>query len=150
VIKDNLKLTDFMSSDAVCPAGVYTEIGAKKCDAGVRMFYGQNTGSNFETAVGRLFVDLKDTADAALTDMKIRLSVKDSQSITKKVIGEWNADNLNQNSTDRRGWEPLPFQPMGVKEDSYLCIDIYNGNAASKTIDVENSTVSIDITKELV
>lgn len=134
---------DLMSGDVVCTAGQYNKLGEYVVPAGLHVGLGFGPDGGQESAQGRLFMDLKTSAPAAVVGT-VRLSVFSPQNRSLVVLDEWRTEALVA-STDRTKQIPLPFNGIWVSEDKKYVLE-FNPDATA-TVAKAQSTITIDMTR---
>lgn len=127
--------------------GQIIKLGEYKVEAGelITVGYGEQTGQN--NAVGRVFMELKSDADAALNGM-VRLSVYSPQNRPLKILGEFRTETLISGKTDRTLQTPFAEHSDWLSEDKKLVLEFISDSTA--TLSKANSDILMDMTIEAV
>ena len=135
--------------------GQYIKIGQKVVAADELLGMGYGSGDFQDNASGRLYADFKDIT--AVTPVRItgvfRIMMQSSQDLPigqKPVIIDIDTNVLAYGATDRGGQIPFPFQNVFLSKDKKYAFYIKNIAASAQTLSKPNSTVNIDITKQLI
>lgn len=128
-------------------ADSYVMLGQYKVQAGEGIVVGKGDYDGQANAQGRIYCDLKDSADANVEGM-VQLIAYTPQDHPIEVMGEWRTETLRTNLNDRSLQIPLPaMKGQGLKEDRRLKLMFKadeNGDVSQA-----NSTLLMDITKHL-
>ena len=142
-----LTKADLMTGDVVLTAGQFVKVGERKIEAGelLAIGYGQESGQN--NAQGRIFMDLKTAASAAIAGT-IRLQAYSPQNRPLVILGEWRTETLSTGAGDRTKQVPLPEDIYWLSEDKKLVLEFAADAAA--TVAKAQSTILLDATEETV
>ena len=146
--------TVLSKGDTACTPGVYTLVGEYIVKADEYVGLGRGAYAAQDDAVGRIFAQLKDTNAALLgAGNKLRVMLVSSQDIpigAKPVYIDVDLSQLSLGATDPTLRYVLPFDGVLLSKDKKIQFFIYNGSAASFTVDVSESVAMIDVTRALV
>lgn len=130
-------------------AGAITRLGEYKVQAGELVTVGFASQDGQNNAVGRLFMELKDTtATPVVLNGKVRMSVYSPQNRNLVILGEWRTETLSHGKTDRSLMTPLPENNIWVSEDKRIVLEFISDTTA--TLSKTNSTILMDTTVEAV
>lgn len=150
--RGNLRAADVISAATVAlTQGEYTKIGEVTVEADQLIGMGYGAGEDQDNAAGRIYVDLKDSTDAAING-KFRIQMMSSQDMpisAKPVILDVDLAVLASGSDSRDAQIPWPFQNIFLSKDKKFVFYV-KCDDASKTLTKANCTVNIDITQQLV
>lgn len=118
-------------------------IGSITIPAGQGLELGFGPYASLDTAVGRIFADLNDSTDADLKG-KLRVSVWDEEDRPVRIIGTWDAAQLNQSTLTNR--QPLAESGVILTEDKKVVLE-FIPYEASKTFKLSGSDLLISCTK---
>lgn len=122
-----------MLGEYVVPAGEMVKIG-----------YGQLDGQ--ENAQGRIFIDMRNTADGLL-DGFVRITAYSAQNRALEILQEYRTETLRQNETDRTKQIPFSEHQAWVPEDKKIVLEFIADSAV--TVDKVKTKVLMDITKQV-
>lgn len=142
-----LTKADLVAADTVLVAGQFVKVGERKIEAGelLAIGYGQESGQN--NAQGRIFMDLKTAASAAIAGT-VRLQAYSPQNRPLVILGEWRTETLSTGAGDRTKQVPLPEDIYWLSEDKKLVLE-FNADAGA-TLAKTQSTILLDATEETV
>lgn len=132
----------------------YVDLGKKvvAADELIGMGYGGNNEQG--EAQGRIFVELKDNSGTPVAiDGMFRIIMTSSQQIPvgeKPVIIDVDLAALKQGGADRTKQIPFPFTNVMLSKDKEFHFQVKNTAASAQTVALANSSVLIDITRQLV
>ena len=133
------------NADVTVTAGVFNELGRFTVQAQTFATFGQNASANFPENQGKWFVDLEDTGGADM-DGLIRLSLRNAQGTTTRVITEQRTEVLSENATDTTKQIHLPETQLWVGEDSQLLLEFQPDSAPTLIVDTNETNILIDVT----
>jgi hypothetical protein len=107
---------DFQSGDVACTGGQFTEIGRYAVKAGQYMTLGWGFSASQSDADGRIFMNVKNTSDAAITG-KVLISIFTPEDRHYADLFEDRTENLNTSATDRTKQLPFPEMMQGFGKD---------------------------------
>lgn len=107
-----------------------------------------------DQAPGRLYVDLKDNSQtpAAITG-QFRIEIQSSNDMplgSRPVLIDYDLATTALGATDRAGRLPMPFTNIFLSKDKKFVFKVKNSASSAQTLSRANSSVEIDITKQLV
>lgn len=142
-----LTKNDLISADTVLTAGQFVKLGERKIEAGelLAVGFGQESGQN--NAQGRIYMDLKTAASAAIAGT-VRLQAYSPQNRPLVILGEWRTETLSTGAGDRTKQVPFPEDIYWLSEDKKLVLE-FNADAAA-TVAKAQSTILMDATEETV
>jgi hypothetical protein len=137
--------TDFMEGTTILvPAATPTKIGEYQVQAGEAVALGFGVDANQESAVGRLYIELKDdTGTPAVESGKIRISIQSPQNRYIKTVYEARTE-VTGASTTRNLMIPFPEMNEIVTEDKKIVIEFISD--ATDSLTVASCTMLIDAT----
>lgn len=131
----------------------FIKIGEYKVLADELVGMGYGAGTQQDNAAGRIYADFKDTTGTPVAiGGTFRIMMMSSQNIPlgeKPVILDIDVAIL-RGSTNRSEQLPFDFQNVFLSKDKKFVFYIKNVFASAQTVSKANSTVYIDITKQLV
>lgn len=136
-------LDKLLTGDVTVTKDVPTRIGEYIVEAGEKVSLGLGSYSSLQDAVGRIYVDLKDDADAN-ADGVVRFSVYSPQNRHIKTLKEFRTERLRQGATDFSKAFPLPKSDFNLTEDKKLVVEFIAD--ANVTISATNSDGLFDVT----
>lgn len=142
-----LTKNDLIAADTVLTAGTFVKLGERKVEAGELLAVGYGAETGQESAQGRVFMDMKTAASAAISGT-LRLQVYSPQNRPLVILGEWRTETISTGSGDRTKQIPLPESMYWVSEDKKIVLE-FNADAAA-TVAKAQSTILIDTTEETV
>lgn len=98
-----------------------TYIGSYKIPAGQGLEIGFGPFASLDTAVGRIFMDANDAADADLNG-KLRISIWDEEDRPIRILGNWDLAALRQTDLTKR--PPLAESGAVLTEDKKLVLEL--------------------------
>jgi hypothetical protein len=129
-------------------AGQIIRLGEYKVEAGevIALGYGEQTGQN--TAVGRLFMDLRDNAAApgVVLNGLVRLSIYSPQNKPLTTLAEFRSETVSSGASDRSLQTPFSEMIEWASEDKRLVLEFISDTTA--TLSQANSDILMDITIE--
>lgn len=142
-----LTKNDLMSGDTVLTAGQFVKLGERKIEAGelLAVGFGQESGQN--NAQGRIYMDLKTSASAAIAGT-VRLQAYSPQNRPLVILGEWRTETLSTGAGDRTKQVPFPEDIYWLSEDKKLVLEF--AADAGATVAKAQSTILMDATEETV
>lgn len=145
IFRSALTKADLLAADTVLTPGQFVKLGERKVEAGETISIGYGAESGQESAQGRIFMDLKTSASAAI-DGTIRLQVYSPQNRPLFILGEWRTETLRTGSGDRTKQVPLPEDVYEMTEDKKIVLE-FNADAAA-TVAKAQSTILLDTTEQ--
>lgn len=144
-----LTKNDLISSATLAlTAGQFVRVGERVIQAGEAVSLGFGEQSGQESAQGRIFMDLKDTAATpALIPGTIRLAVYSPKNRLIAIIAEFRSETLSTGAGDRTKQVPFPEDMYQVTEDRKIVLE-FAADDAGKTLSKANSTINLDTTEE--
>lgn len=143
-----LTQTDLISAATVTTtAGQFVKLGERKILAGETIGLGYGDASGQDNAVGRLFMDLKDSTPANVNGI-VRLSIYSPQNRPLIVLHEFRTETLRMGSTVRDQQIPFPIGSAWASEDKKIVLEFMAD--ASGLVNRTNTTILLDITVEAV
>lgn len=143
----------FSSATQLLTLNEFVKIGEYKVLADELVGMGYGAGSQQDNAAGRIYADFKDTTGTPVAVSGIfRIMIMSSQNIPigeKPVILDIDTAIL-RGSTNRTEQLPFEFQNFFLSKDKKFVFYLMNIAASAQTVSKANSTVYIDITKQLV
>lgn len=138
---------DLIDSDSPAVlAGIPVKLGEYQVQAGEEIAIGYGPFVGQESAIGRLFIELKDdSATPAVENGLVRLSVWDPQNRPLIVLGEWRTETTASGATDRTLRIPLPENRVNLTEDQKLVLEFISD--ADDTLTKAACTVAVDCTR---
>lgn len=148
--RDALVNADLISAATVaCVAGAWVKLGERVINAGEGISLGYGAAGTQETAVGRIYIDIKDGAGTpAAINGKLRLSQFSPQGRPGPIIGEYRTNILSANPTDRTKQLPFPEHGLIIQEDQKIVLEFLPDTTA--TLTKANCTILMDITSFVV
>lgn len=137
--------SDFQSGDVSCTAGQFTEIGRYAVKAGQYLTMGWGFSASQSDADGRIYAEIKDTADAEITG-KLMISVYTPEDRHYNDLFEDRTENLNSSATDRTKQLPFPEMNEGYGKD-WIYKLFFNPDTTA-TVDNGNTTLVASVTVE--
>lgn len=137
-----------MSGDVAVTTGSFHKIGEYKVEAGemVSLGYGQNETQ--EGAPGRIYIDLKDDANAEMNGL-LRFAAHSPQGRPLKIMAEYRTETLRTDLSNRTLQVPFPSTNFPyLSEDKKLVVEFLPD--ASGTVSKANSKIIFDITNAVV
>lgn len=141
------KETDFLSGDVAVVNGSFIKIGEYQVKAGELKMLGYGDNESQAAAPGRIYVDMKDTANAAM-DGVIRFAVHHPSGQPLRTLAEYRTEALRTNLSDRTLQIPFPSNNVMVSEDKKIVIE-FNPDADG-TVSKTNTKMLMDATEDLV
>jgi hypothetical protein len=125
-----------------------------KVEAGINYSFGEGFGTNYEDAIGRIFMDIRDNtaAPGAQVSGMVRLLWLKPSKKQGAIIREYHTSKLSSGETDARQQCPFPLQDQNgnwsplVSEDKYLAIEFIPDNDV--TLSYANSKGNMSVTIE--
>lgn len=138
---------DIIKDSTAVPAGNFVNIGEYKVSAGEEIILGFGQQSGQENAQGRLFGKLQNSTPTEIKGV-LRLVVMTNQDIPLATLFEGRTEALNSSATDRTKQIPFPQMSVGAGQDKKIVLQ-FKADSAS-TISLANTTILMDITRNLV
>lgn len=141
------------SGDVSLTPGVYTKIGEYKVQADEAVGIGRGSYSSQDTAIGRLIANFKNSTGTAILTGKFRIMLVSSQDIpigNKPVYIDVDLNQLTNGATNPAERYVLPFDGVLLTKDKKFQFFICNTTSAAVTLDADESSVLMDITRMLV
>jgi hypothetical protein len=127
-------------------AGAAAVLGKYAVQAGEAIKLGFGNLSGQENAIGRLYMQFKDTTGTpVLLSGTVRLSIWSPQDRPIAIIGEWRTEQLDTVATDRTKQIPMPEDIYKITEDKKVVLEFISDTTA--TLSKANSTIVMDITR---
>ena len=107
-----------------------------------------------DAAVGRLFVDFQDnTGTPVAIAGQFRIMITSSNDLPlggRPVLIDYDLATTRLGASDRSGRLPLPFTGVLLSKDKVFKFLVKNNFATAQTLSRANSSVEIDVTKQMV
>lgn len=107
-----------------------------------------------DAAPGRLFVKLMDTtATPVAVTGQFRIEIQSSNDLPlggRPVLIDYDLATTSLGATNRTERLPLPFNNVMLSKDKKFVFKVKNNAASAQTLSRANSTIEIDVTKQLV
>lgn len=130
-------------------AGIPVKLGEYQVQAGEELAIGYGPWAGQESAIGRLYIELKDDeATPTVENGTVRLSVWSPQNRPKRILGEWRTETTASGATDRTLRIPLPENSVNITEDQKLVLEFISD--AADTLTKASCTVAIDCTRYVI
>jgi hypothetical protein len=127
-------------------------LGEYKVQAGEEISVGSGQLTGMESATGRIFMDLRDTAAAggAAVSGMVRLQAYSAQNRPIEIINEWRTEDLYTNATDKTKQLPCAEHSIWLREDQRLVLEFIpdTGGAGNGTLSKAQSKILMAMTKK--
>ena len=132
----------------------WKEIGTVTVPADQLIGLGYGPQSGQDDAVGRIFMDLVDnTASPVDIAGLFRIMITSSNDLplgSRPVLIEYDLNTLRLGASDRAGRLPIPFTGIMLSKDKKFKFLVKNTASSAQTLELADSLVEIDITKQMV
>jgi len=141
--EEEFTLADFSTvTDTTVTEDEYRTVERFEIPKGEVAQLGQGQANTQTDAVGRLFADIKDDADAAISG-KVRFVIENTQNKPVRTISSHNTSTVNVGSNDRGSRRPYPLRPQQTAEPYKIAIQVQTASGTA-TYSSANSTVEVD------
>lgn len=148
VYRSALTESNMMQASTVSAvAGNFIKLGEYKVEAGQLISIGYGEQSGLDSAQGRIYLALNDSASAAIHG-KIRLAVHSPQGRPMMILAEYRTETLRDNPNDRTKQTPFPENQYWLSEDKKLVLEFEADS--TKTVDKSKSDILFDVTQAVV
>ena len=137
--------SDFQSADVACTAGRFTEIGRYVIGKGRYVTMGYGFLESQSDAAGRIFADIKDTADAAVPGT-LMISVYTPEGRHYEDLFDDRTENLTSSSTNRTLQIPFAEFATGYGED-WIYVLLFDPDTTA-TVDFGLTDIVMNVTIE--